>query len=157
MRYLLTVLVLALSACTAQESVSGEPSAPPLQTVDPSTGERVCSGLGPSFELVCTYRLDEIPNITRESLILVRGYLHRDDDGLFITSERDGGGAKLRMRIGEMKHGEGSPARVEALMGYLVGLRGTYRPSEGAIEAWTMGYYEEPGVPRPDLTRELDQ
>lgn len=153
MRHALLSILLVLAACTAQDGASREPSAPPLQTVDPTSGDRICNGMGGFRDLVCTYRLDEVPGIARESAILVRGYLHRDEEGFYITSERDGSGDRLRANLDDAE----SPAFANALLGYLVGIRGIYTPTTGVVAARRLGYYEEPGVPRPDLPRDLEQ
>ncbi|WP_058833570.1 hypothetical protein [Luteimonas abyssi] len=164
MRRILLLLTLALVACTAQTDATGEHTTPPptapLQTMHPVSGDRLCNLSGGFEEDVCRYRLDEVEGIVSTSAILTRGYLSRDPNGLYASSDRDGTTNQLRIRVGALQPGQDDQAYIDALVGYLVELRGIYTPSDRTIEIRSLRWYEEPGVsapqiPAPDGRREF--
>ena len=144
MKYFSCILVLGLlllASCGA--GGHGTPESAPVE----SSSERYCTHVGGFDGFVCRYELQELLDVDDEVAVQVQGYLHKDSDGLYLSSNPSGGGESVR--FGRLEDKWAEEWFVEAVLGHLSSIRGIYRPDSHVVDVRSLRWVEEAGMPAP--------
>ena len=107
--------------------------------------QRSCYSSGHMATPTCNYELAELSSNPQVEGVRFHAYLRESDDDLYLTENRDGTGASVRVGKVFDDHMDD----VHWMVGHRVGVHGIFHQDINSLDVYSIGYINEPGVPRP--------
>ena len=93
----------------------------------------------------CNYELAELSSNPQVEGVRFHAYLRESDGNLYLTENRDGTGASVRVN----KVLDAPANDAHWMVGHRVGVYGIFHHGINSLDVYSIGYINEPGVPRP--------
>ena len=107
--------------------------------------QRSCFSSGHMATPACNYELAELSSNPQVEGVRFHAYLRESDGNLYLTENRDGTGASVRVN----KVLDAPANDAHWMVGHRVGVYGIFHHGINSLDVYSIGYINEPGVPRP--------
>lgn len=107
--------------------------------------ERSCFSSGHMATPACNYELAELSRTPQVEGVRLQAYLREDNSNLYLTENRDGSGASVR--VGEVLDAPMGDAHW--MVGHRVSIHGIFHHESNSLDIHSIRWINEPDVPRP--------